>query len=93
MDFKFKSVSLYIGYILIKPDVECKSGDENLGSFLSVNECANACKSTEECKYFIYGKNKKKGRCYWENTTGSSCTEGWEADNFDFYQIEGKFPF
>jgi len=40
------------------------------------------------CNYFIYGKGSKSNNCYWEKTSRSSpCSEGWEADEYDFYNI------
>ena len=40
---------------LVKKDVECKSGDTNLGTFNSMEECAEAVKLSG-AKFFIYGK-------------------------------------
>ena len=41
------------------------------------------------CNYFIYGKGSKSKNCYWEKTNrrNSPCPEGWEADEYDFYEI------
>jgi hypothetical protein len=77
--------------VKIKADVECKSSDEWLGSFSSLEKCAAACAAKDGCEYFIYGKasgpkGNKAGRCYWEKTSDSSCSSGsWEADSYDFY--------
>ena len=83
----------YADYILIKSDHECKSADENLGDFESLGQCANACKLMAGCNFFIYGKDSKQGRCYWEKTSDSGCPEGWEEDKYDFYELIGKFSF
>ena len=83
-----------IGYILIKFDVECKSDDEKLGNFPSLAECANACRNIGNCHFFIYGKDSKKGRCFWEKTSGAGCLEGWENDYYGFYKLRGsKYSF
>ena len=76
--------------VKIKADVECKSSDEWLGSFSTLEKCAAACAAKDGCEHFIYGKasgpkGDKAGRCYWEKTSDSSCSSGWEADSYDFY--------
>ena len=77
--------------IKIKADAECRSGDEWLGSFSTLEKCAAACAAKTGCEYFLYGKasgpqGSKAGRCYWEKTSDSSCSSGsWEADSYDFY--------
>ena len=83
----------YTGPKLIKSDHECTSDDKKLGDFESLGQCANACKSTSGCNFFIYGKDSKQGRCFWEKTSDSSCPEGWEEDKYDFYEIISKFSF
>ena len=80
----------YADYRLIKSNVGCKSVESSLGSRPSLSECANACRNTENCHFFIYGKGwLKKGWCYWEKTSEASCPEGWENDNYDFYKLTG----
>lgn len=44
--------------------------------------------------FFMYGKigvqGSKSGECYWEHTE-TACSEGWEADSYDFYvAMKGK---
>ena len=84
--------------IFIKVGHECKSADKHLGKFDSVGQSRNACKYKRGCKFFIYGTNSKnikknEGQCYWEKTSDSSCPEGWEEDEFDFYKLMRKFIF
>lgn len=66
---------------------ECASADSFLGVQPSLEECATRCKRTAGCKYFIFGSGFKSGRCFWEHTNTSDCTEGWEVDEYDFYSI------
>ena len=75
----------------MKTGVECESRDESLGVKRSVKECANACSSVTLCRFFIYGKGSKTGKCYWEKADSSSCHEGWQQDLYDFYSVPGKF--
>ena len=54
-----------------------------------VAQCRNKCAQTNGCRFFIFGINNKKGQCYWEKTNSASCPQGWETDNYDFYEIGG----
>ena len=83
----------YVDYILIKTDYECKSSDQSLGEFASLEECANACKNIAGCHFFVYGKETNQGPCYWEKTSDSSCPEGWILNKYDFYELTSKFSF
>lgn len=53
-------------------------------------ECAQAVKKIGR-KFFIFGiKNKfgdKVGKCYAEHTKTERCTEGHEADAYNFYRV------
>lgn len=71
----------------MKKDVECKSGDNNMGSKGSVQECAKAVKAAGGI-YFIYGKGSKHGKCWKENAAGATCSHGWQKDQYDFYEAE-----
>ena len=82
---------IYAGYLLLKSDHECRSRDEELNKGSSEDECAKLCRRKEGCNFFILGKGKKQGVCYWEKTAGAMCSEGWEKDYFDFYKILRKF--
>ena len=73
---------------LVKSGVECKSGDEFLGKEISIAECANACKEKAGCNFFIFGTEIKAGNCYWEKTPKADCPEGWEKDNYNFYEMQ-----
>ena len=74
-------------YRLLNSGVECKSDDYFLSETWSLSECANACLQINECNYFIFGNGIKAGKCYWELTEDGKCTEGWENDHYDFYEL------
>ena len=82
---------------LIKANHECRSGDASLGSYFStVDGCAEKCRQTEGCRFFIYGidagpQGNKGGKCYHEKTSGAACSEGWESDSYDFYEVLSCF--
>jgi hypothetical protein len=74
-------------YNLIKHDAECKSPDVYIGKFLDVAACAYAVKASGG-KFFIYGTGLLKGGwCYREWTRTSDCSEGFQSDWYDFYEI------
>ena len=66
---------------------ECASVDTDLSMQATLDSCAQRCLHTPGCAYFIYGRGYKQGRCFWEHTNTSSCSEGWETDEYDFYSI------
>jgi hypothetical protein len=65
---------------------ECDSSDVNLGDHNSLAKCADKCKATRGCQYFIYGTGSKAGSCHYEQTTSASCPQGWQSDKFNFYR-------
>jgi len=79
---------------LIKSDVECDSNDDFLGMFDTLHECADKVLEAGG-RFFIYGKEEisgrsdgdKTGQCYHEKTSDATCSEGWESDSYDFYQV------
>ena len=71
----------------MKSGYECNSDDEKIGWTKTVQECADLCKSKQQCEFFIHGKGRKKGYCYWEKTSSADCPEGWDSDKYDFYQL------
>ena len=73
----------------MKSGVECNSADEYLGWFDDVRKCADACKAKSECYYFIFGNGNKWGQCWWEKIWSRNCHEGWEQDQYDFYEMLG----
>ena len=73
---------------MIKEGSKCVSGDEKLGTFKTMQECAQACKDKSDCRFFIYGKGNKAGQCHQEYTSDASCTEGWQSDSYDFYAFK-----
>ena len=59
---------------------------------MAFNVCTTFCLCVSNgCKYIVYGKNgvqgDKSSACFWEYTATAACSEGWEADSYDFYQI------
>lgn len=83
-----EEVSSNTDWILLRSDVECgnQENEENLGTFDSVDACAEACRNRVGCTNFIYGKEEKAGRCWDEGITESACTT-WEDDQYDFYGL------
>ena len=63
----------------------------SLGYVHHPQECANLCRlNYDECKFFIVGNDGGTEKCYWEHTASSLCTEGWDSDTYNFYQLKGK---
>ena len=79
---------------LLKAGHECSSADSSLGGKQpSLSACAMLCARRPGCVYFIYGTGgKKRGDCYVEHTATAACTEGWEADDFDTYELGSPLP-
>merc|ERR1712183_196533 len=71
---------------LVETGVECKSKDEYLGWFLSLETCA-AQAYTEGAKFFIYGRGPKMWLCWKEDTASRECPEGLMRDSYDFYEL------
>jgi len=77
-------------YHHVKSNVECKSGDNSMGTMNSVKDCANAVRA-DGGRFFIYGTSwAKKGWCYKENAAAENCPEGWESDSYSFYSVPGS---
>ena len=75
----------------MKLDHECNSKDESLENQDTVLECSKACREKDGCKYFLYGIGSKEGQCFWEKTESAECTEGWDNDQYIFYENLGLF--
>jgi hypothetical protein len=71
---------------LIKENVQCKSPDEYVGWFVSLEKCARAVKE-KQGQFFIYGKKMKKWLCYLESTDSEECPEGFQKAHYDFYEV------
>mmetsp|Transcript_9008 Transcript_9008/g.21463 ORF Transcript_9008/g.21463 Transcript_9008/m.21463 type:complete len:1020 (-) Transcript_9008:69-3128(-) len=78
-----------------KADAECKSSGRNMGDKSTLQECAAAVEAAAlttdragKPLFFIFGKDSKRGNCYWELTDSESCKEGWEKDRYDFYELK-----
>jgi len=86
----YKTCRFDVDWILLRSDVECGNNENevNLGTFDSVDACAEACRNRDGCTNFIYGKGGKAGRCWDEAITESACTI-WEDDQYDFYKLPG----
>ena len=74
-------------YTLIKAGNECKSGDQRLRSSGTLEQCYQACISQSGCEFFLFGINSNAGYCYWDKTSSKSCPEGWNINNYDFYEM------
>ena len=40
-------------------------------------------------RYFIFGVGEKRGMCFLEETASADCPEGWEDDQYFFYEVQG----
>merc|ERR1712072_635827 len=74
---------------LVKKGYECNSKEHDYGEVASVKACADKCKATKGCNFFVFGTGDKAGKCDWEKTTSASCPEGWQKDEYDFYKMNG----
>ena len=74
---------------LVKSGHECSSLDEKLEDKNHAWQCASACREISGCKYFIFGYDDRKGKCWWEKTTSAACSEGWKAKTYNFYEMTG----
>ena len=78
-------------YIMHKEGHECTSDDTSIGTGMSIQQCSDKCRTTSGCRFFIHGTGTKAGNCYHEKTISSSCSEGWEVDQYNFYEnLEGS---
>lgn len=77
------------GWTLLRSDVECgnNANEVYLGTFESVDACAQACKDRDGCTYFIFGKKSRLGICWDEAITESECTK-WTPHHYDFYRLD-----
>eukprot|EP01065_Artemidia_motanka_P013187 TRINITY_DN1726_c5_g1_i1.p1 TRINITY_DN1726_c5_g1~~TRINITY_DN1726_c5_g1_i1.p1 ORF type:complete len:626 (+),score=123.59 TRINITY_DN1726_c5_g1_i1:178-2055(+) len=85
------------GYSLVRSDVQCSSADESLLDpsqplgVATAAACAALCSAHPGCRFFTFGKvgvlGDKYGKCYYEKTSSSECTEGFAADSADFYSL------
>ena len=80
-----------LDYKLVKSGHECKSSDFWLGWENSLTECAKTCANTNGCHFFIYGTEGNTEKCYWEKTSSPDCPDGWEEDEYNFYEISSKW--
>jgi hypothetical protein len=71
---------------LIMSDHVCSSAEVDLGVFENFGGCLEACKLTNGCLFFVFGKGTQFGKCYHELTQTRGCSEGWLSAEYDFYQ-------
>ena len=80
---------------IIRDGAECMSSDKALSYDADTFECRKLCEEEPKCYFYIVGKEGTpvEGRCYWEKTEipktldqNKICSEGWENDNYIFYQ-------
>ena len=71
------------------------------------DKCADKCMEKSGCRYFsvqnVFGKGSmyvngvlttetlSVFECNWEKTSDSSCPEGWQKGDYDFYELQGNF--
>jgi len=79
------------GFTLVRSNQECNDNthERKLGTFGSVEACAEACSKARNCKTFIFGKGRKKGRCYNEGVANEAACSRWQRDVYDFYEMNG----
>ena len=86
-----------VNYIKRKSGAECNSADSDLGTFMSIEECAKACFQMDECRFFNYGYESKVDRCWWEYTKTADCsddeTSQWQYKEYNFYEITAGITF
>ena len=95
----FSNNSKFTDYPLIRREAECKSGDELLSkNAKDVFACRTLCNDKAGCYFYLFGRegSTKEGWCWWEKTEipktadenkiCSGKNEGWEEDEYDFYQ-------
>jgi len=74
-------------YSLVKENVECRSKGTDLGKKDTVTQCAYAARSLGG-RFFIYGHGLFKDKnCWIEGTHSASCPEGWQNDDYNFYEL------
>ena len=83
------------GYKLLKSEADCRSRDESLGDFPSIDECADACRNKDGCAFFLYGipETDKELGCFWEKTPNEKCSDGWQDDKYNFYELRSTCRF
>ena len=74
-------------YISVRRGAECTSADAHFGRYESVELCEAACAAAFACRFFIFGVGNKSGHCWQEFTESANCSEGWQADDYDFYSM------
>eukprot|EP01047_Picozoa_sp_COSAG01_P031541 COSAG01_NODE_2243_length_8085_cov_5.545830_1_plen_2343_part_01 len=84
-------------YTKLESGKQCSSADEILGNTATtLSKCADLCKAREGCTFFSFGTGSKAGRCIMEKTKQEArtamkiCPEGFIADSYDFYKVEGN---
>ena len=87
--------------LLPNEDGSCKSTKERLQTrdvkpvctYLYVSDCAKACHAKTGCTYFTFGFDRwlwvDRAICFWMKTESSNCTEGWEKNEYNFFEIIG----
>ena len=72
---------------LIRESYQCASHDTSLGSFQTMEECADTCAAVGNCRFFSFGKGESAGQCHHEFTEAATCPEGFQKDtSYDFYR-------
>ena len=72
---------------MVQSKSNCKSDDKLFGKMKTIEQCAEKCKNTQGCRYFVYGIGKNAEKCFWEKTSDATCVEGWEKDTYHFYAL------
>ena len=73
-------------HALRKVGHECNSADTQIGTGMTLQQCSEKCRVTLGCRFFVLGTGNKDGQCYYEKTNSAACEEGWEVDQYNFYE-------
>eukprot|EP00965_Chrysotila_dentata_P261489 6214270-Pleurochrysis_carterae.AAC.1 len=58
-----------------------------------MRECCAVCLADKAgCSFFIHGVGVKAGSCWHEIGASENCTQGWEADEYNFYELLPPAP-
>jgi hypothetical protein len=66
-----------VGVVEIEPAGTTPVKEEMLGMYDTLEDCADACRDTEGCKYFQYGigSGKKVNFCIWKKAPNEACKD------------------
>ena len=84
-------LEIFTDAILVKSGHECDSDDDFLGQAISASECAQKCKETDGCKFFIYGTRNTK--CFWEKPNTDTEIDSQKCNGKEWQKNDHKYSF